>query len=498
MNINEITSVHDAKKLKTGEEKEEKAEEIGNWVHSHQSMTSFTIPSSVTRIGYHSFYNCSKLSSISMPSSITSIAKFAFRDCVSLETVSIPPALQKISDKTFYGCESLSKIIIPKENKMISIGLGAFEDCKSLQEINLPPSVTEIGPIAFKGCKSLRDINLPPSIDTINNGVFYDCKSITAILIPSHITSIGEDAFRNCTGAKSIQIPPSINEINAHSFANCSAATSIDLPPTIKTIGCYAFSYCTNMKLNFQSSSLKSIQLAAFARCKFIKSIDMGQCSVEVIEAHTFDGCLRLKSFIAPPSLRSIGGFAFRNCISLENILLPTKVRVVSDDDEAPFHNCFKHENQRKMDSNWINKLSSLRDEESNVIIDNDAWEAIVICNPVATDTMYQKTIKVCPIGGLESTNVSSTDETMTIEFVSKLFSKNVMFCDVLQKGNKISWRSIEQMISTHCTLLTMTSCDYQDEATNLYPFMLAAAASSDLEVIYKLMCVAPHTVKPF
>jgi len=50
--------------------------------------TSFTIPDSVTSIGYSAFSGCSSLTSITIPDSVTSIGSSAFRGCSSLTTVS--------------------------------------------------------------------------------------------------------------------------------------------------------------------------------------------------------------------------------------------------------------------------------------------------------------------------------------------------------------------------------------------------------------------------
>ena len=49
---------------------------------SCSSLTSITIPNSVTSIGELAFYNCISLTSFTIPNSVTSIGDFAFRDCI--------------------------------------------------------------------------------------------------------------------------------------------------------------------------------------------------------------------------------------------------------------------------------------------------------------------------------------------------------------------------------------------------------------------------------
>jgi hypothetical protein len=52
-----------------------------------KSQKSFTIPDSVTSIGYSAFSGCSSLTSITIPDSVTSIGNSAFYACDSLKTV---------------------------------------------------------------------------------------------------------------------------------------------------------------------------------------------------------------------------------------------------------------------------------------------------------------------------------------------------------------------------------------------------------------------------
>ena len=51
------------------------------------SLTSITIPDSVTYIGDAAFEGCTSLTSITIPDSVTSIGYHAFFDCTSLKTV---------------------------------------------------------------------------------------------------------------------------------------------------------------------------------------------------------------------------------------------------------------------------------------------------------------------------------------------------------------------------------------------------------------------------
>ena len=105
-----------------------------------KSQTSYTIPNSVTRIGYYAFEDCTGLTSITIPNSVTSIETGAFFYCIGLTSITIP-------------------------NSVTSIGWEAFEDCTGLTSITIPNSVTSIGDWAFRGCTGLKDVYYTGSKD---------------------------------------------------------------------------------------------------------------------------------------------------------------------------------------------------------------------------------------------------------------------------------------------------------------------------------------------
>ena len=53
------------------------------------SLTSITIPSSVTSIGEMAFYFCSSLTSITIPSSVVSIESDILGICIKLTTIKV-------------------------------------------------------------------------------------------------------------------------------------------------------------------------------------------------------------------------------------------------------------------------------------------------------------------------------------------------------------------------------------------------------------------------
>ena len=166
------------------------------------SLTSITLPASVTSIGDYVFFGCSSLTSITLPEGVTSIGEYAFRDCSSLTSVTLPAGLTSIGEWAFFGCSSLTSVTLPAG--LTSIGEGAFYDCSSLTSLTLPAGVTSIGRSAFFGCSSLTSVTLPAGLTSIGNYAFSYCSSLTSVTLPAGVTSIEYGAFRGCNNLKTV------------------------------------------------------------------------------------------------------------------------------------------------------------------------------------------------------------------------------------------------------------------------------------------------------
>ena len=103
------------------------------------------------------FYNCTNLvEAPKIPDTIKSIQNI-FCGCSSLTSITIPDSITSIKDRAFEDCSSLTSITIP--DSVTSIEYCAFENCSSLTSITIPDSVTSIGNYAFYDCSSLTTVN---------------------------------------------------------------------------------------------------------------------------------------------------------------------------------------------------------------------------------------------------------------------------------------------------------------------------------------------------
>lgn len=76
------------------------------------SLTSVTIPNSVTSTDYGVFRYCSGMKICTIGSGVTDIYSNSFRDCYSLTNINIPPNLVSIDSGAFCNCNSLDETTV--------------------------------------------------------------------------------------------------------------------------------------------------------------------------------------------------------------------------------------------------------------------------------------------------------------------------------------------------------------------------------------------------
>ena len=248
---------------------------IGNSAFSYcRSLTSITIPNSVTSIGKSAFSGCNSLTSITIPNSVTSIGDYAFNYCSALTSITIPNSLTSIGSEAFNGCSSLTSITIP--NSVTSIGSSAFYDCYALDTIYIeamtPPTLgsfifSDSIAICYIPCLAKAMYIASKWANYVELFAEYDFEQTSGVTsgvcgeqlywnyANAKLTITGDGAMfddhTQCIpwnwlqdSIKTIELNEGITHIADDSFNGCSALREITLPASLKVIGSSAFANC--------------------------------------------------------------------------------------------------------------------------------------------------------------------------------------------------------------------------------------------------------------
>lgn len=248
---------------------------IGYRAFANTSVTSVTIPNSVTTIGNQTFEHCLQLTSVTIPNSITTIPESMCRLCSNLTSVNIPNSVTTIGvaafmesgltsltipssvtsiEGAFIGCSNLSSICVDENNP----NYDSRDNCNAIiiknSEVLLTgckntviPNIRGIAGSAFRGCTELTSITIPNTVSSIGSAAFEGCTGLTSITIPNTVSDIGQGTFDGCINLTSVTLPNSLTAILSDTFYGCTGLTSITIPEKVTTILDGAFDGCDNL-----------------------------------------------------------------------------------------------------------------------------------------------------------------------------------------------------------------------------------------------------------
>ena len=258
------------------------------------SITSLSIPSTVTMLGEWLVSRASKLTTLYYNPSVTCDAScfmnapiqkivyggtVVFKITTTVEEVVITGNATAIDAFAFSDCLSLKSIVIP--DSVTAIGERAFSNCNSLTEITLPQGLTTLDNNAFYACHSLKTIVIPEGVTTISDMAFYACNRLTSVILPSTVTKIENSAFSGCSSLKEITIPEGVKEISSYAFSSCTSLTCVLIPADVTVIAEGAFMYCTSLKEISLPAGLQKVKTNAFFNCSALENIAFGGTKAE-------------------------------------------------------------------------------------------------------------------------------------------------------------------------------------------------------------------------
>lgn len=255
----------------------------------------------------------------------------------------IPEGVHTIGAGALKGCVSLRKVTLPKG--LERIGDGAFKGCRNLEEVEIPKGVSLLGSYAFHRCHGLKQISLPATVETLGDCVFLYCDSLQEVHIPG-VKRMGKQVFVNDVLLEKLEISPELDgDCICDVFTGCGRIREISfgdgacwqtdhllavlegntgVPPLVRRI---------------VSDILSMAELDGRRLVRFVSNLRHVEIpeGIECLARGSFFDMRGIQTVTCPASLREIGSRAFRNCISLERIVLKgADVKIHGD----AFQNC--------------------------------------------------------------------------------------------------------------------------------------------------------------
>ena len=281
-----------------------------NAFNRNETITSVTMPDSVTTIGQRAFYDCKALKQLTLPENLTDIGAYAFSGCTALQNVTLPGKLATIAERAF--------------------------DYTALTAIHIPASVTMIGQRALSQNYDLLKI----TVDETNNvycaedNVLYNKEKTKLIRAGSGLSG-------------DWSIPFGVKTVEAMAFWNCWTLETLRIPATVQSIG----------QIDMLGGCCEKLSaIVVDAANPVYSSLDGALCSKDGTVLYYLPE--NIGTYTVPDSVTRIANGAIQFTSSEQeglNLTLPESLSVIEDGNFSLIHGVFTFLNPNlKIGSDWF------------------------------------------------------------------------------------------------------------------------------------------------
>lgn len=316
------------------------------------TLTSVTIPDTVTSIGSSCFSGCTLLATVNLGAGVSTIGENAFENCSFLHDITIPKATSFIGDNAFYGCKNLAAFSVDSKSESFKAVGGVLFDNHMTTLIAYPagradksyavPDVVSVKDYAFCGAKNLTEVTMSNSTLAIGKGAFKNCTALTKINLPDKTSKIGDEMFSGCSKLSSLSFPPTVKSIGAKAFSGCTSIAALKIPENITTVGAEAFSGCSGISSVTIGKNVTSLPGSAFSGCtanKEFKLVEGASYTVDKGVLLNKDGTQLIAypagstaaEYTVGDKVTKIGANAFDSCKNLKKLHIPATVKNFTD-----------------------------------------------------------------------------------------------------------------------------------------------------------------------
>lgn len=211
---------------------------------SAANLKKVSLPSSVERLDSLAFMGCKLLRDVEFSEGLKTICQGAFGanldEIGSLTTLTLPASVSEIQGGAFYNNAALTSVVVNPENAYYTNSEEGYLYTKDLQTLVYVPAATAVdsfyvnkgvktvAPFAFSCCGKIKGITLSDDVDSIGDYAFFCDSTLQKLTLGNAIKKVGAAVVDYCSQLTSVYLyTPAIDDSGLNEYAFFDEAGSV-------------------------------------------------------------------------------------------------------------------------------------------------------------------------------------------------------------------------------------------------------------------------------